>query len=388
MSANNTDPPESTSQPAPEDATPEDATPADAAPEDAAPADATPTLVSSAEKTPPKTVSNPPYILFFCMALIIPLLLLGLFFLFGKDFVEKKAAEGELVPLQLQLGIIQGLLGEIETYKKSLQGDVCTEPPLLPLMAPPLASASSGKSSSGAEGKSSSGADASALPANMSLPQAVEEATVMVLSKTSESESTGTAFFIAPGMLLTNSHVIENAAAQGGRIYITNKFLGGLVEATIIADSSQNSIRDYAILTVDLGASNSPAPLLLTPKSQKTERVSSWGYPSLLTDNDPSLDALNEGDTSSTPEIIYSEGVISVIQEQGGVPLLSHTAEVSHGNSGGPLVNQQGQVVGINTIIVIDENSNRQVNIALGSDDILAFISEEGITLPSESKGK
>jgi S1-C subfamily serine protease len=84
----------------------------------------------------------------------------------------------------------------------------------------------------------------------------------------------------------------------------------------------------------------------------------------------------------SVPELVYSEGVISVIQTmKGGMPIINHTADVSHGNSGGPLIGPQGEVLGINTAIRVDSESNRQVNVALGGSDVLSFLKENGVSL-------
>ena len=46
---------------------------------------------------------------------------------------------------------------------------------------------------------------------------------------------------------------------------------------------------------------------------------------------------------------------------------------------GGPLVNEKGDVIGINTFIRLDADSNRQTQTALGSDAIMGFLREKGI---------
>ena len=45
----------------------------------------------------------------------------------------------------------------------------------------------------------------------------------------------------------------------------------------------------------------------------------------------------------------------------------------------GPLVNEKGDVIGINTFIRLDADSNRQTQTALGSDAIMGFLREKGI---------
>lgn len=315
------------------------------------------------------------YVWLYVIGFLLPILLLCLFFLFGGNFSGKKTTVTQIKPLQLQVSILEGLQSEIDMYQAALDNDVCTAVPLPSAIPRPVAPGVA----------PTPGATSQSLE---TLPEMIEQATVMVLSDSPQSISSGTAFFIGQGLLLTNSHVVANVINGGGQVSVTSKTLGGLVEAKLVGHSDLNSLRDYALLTVELPSGNYPTPLPLTPEARRTQRVSSWGYPTLLTRNDPSLAALLEGDLSSTPEVIYSEGAISVIQEQGGLAMISHTAEVSQGNSGGPLVNEQGQVVGINTMIQVDDKSSRQVNIALSSSDILAFISELGLTLPIVSKGE
>src|SRR3546814_20097865 len=57
----------------------------------------------------------------------------------------------------------------------------------------------------------------------------------------------------------------------------------------------------------------------------------------------------NDYITPRTPT--RSEGNMSNLQTVDGVAMLIHTAKISRGNSGGPLVDQCGRIVGINTPI-------------------------------------
>jgi|GEM_PF-2395661 len=200
-------------------------------------------------------------------------------------------------------------------------------------------------------------------------PDSVEAATVLVV--VNGGESLGTGFFVAPDILVTNRHVVAGAKQP---TVLINAYMGSRKAAVIAV--SDGSDRDYAILRVEGG--NSPAPLPLCDV-RKTEKVSAWGFPDVVSYADPQYQAILLGDLSAVPEGVYSEGVVNVVRNTTPQMVL-HTAVISSGNSGGPLVNAEGCVVGINTSIEFDDESYRQTSVALASRDLAAFLEQNGIT--------
>jgi tetratricopeptide (TPR) repeat protein len=157
----------------------------------------------------------------------------------------------------------------------------------------------------------------------------------------------GSGFFVRPGEIMTNVHVIKGAhrveihTLEGkGRTYP--------VAGALAIDEEA----DLALLKVDLPAERSrPLPMTSTLPDEG-EQIFLIGNPLRL-----------EGSVSN--------GIVSAIRE---VPdlgrIIQVTAPVSHGNSGSPLFNMRGEVVGIVTVKV---TNGQNINLALGVSRIAAM---------------
>jgi S1-C subfamily serine protease len=209
----------------------------------------------------------------------------------------------------------------------------------------------------------------------------VEDATVFILAFDQAGNIvTGSGFFFAPNLVLTNKHVAEN---HGAGLFIINKKLRAPAQARMVAVSASPT-RDYAVLQVSVPAGAGITPLAFSTNVQRAEKVGAWGYPHAVSQNDPKYKALMTGQAITAPELSYSDGSVSAIHES-DPPRIVHTAPLSHGNSGGPLTDSNGNVLGINTLITLDNESYRQTSFALAASDILAFLKEHGMT-PVQAK--
>lgn len=323
---------------------------------------------------PPAVAAVPWYRRWGCLVPLILLLVLACllaWWLWSRWAGSQRASArlGSLV--EAQEGVNQALEDQIARLKAQLAGDVCAaKDQALPGPSRTLLP-------KGVVPEPPAGAPAAAAPRN--LAELLERSTVLVVSPTPDGQDAtmGTAFFVTPEVLLTNRHVVENAGPKG--VIITNRVLGQVRICKVVA-ISQEEARDYALLRLEGPTPAKVTPLGFTTGVQKLDHVVAAGYPGLITSDDPKLRALLlGGDAKAVPEMVFSAGEVAVILER-RVPLIVHTAVVSMGNSGGPLVDRCGRVVGINTMIKVDENSRHQGNYALASSDILAFLGQHGIS--------
>ena len=130
---------------------------------------------------------------------------------------------------------------------------------------------------------------------------------------------------------------------------------------------------------LDVGSGGGFPGLPLTTNFSRMSQVVAAGYPGVLLKTDTGFKQMLEGNLSAAPSLGFSQGIVTVIQNPEGVPVVVHTAAISQGNSGGPLVDSCGRVVGVNTYILADEDSFRTVNYALSSRALMTFLDDNGV---------
>ena len=156
----------------------------------------------------------------------------------------------------------------------------------------------------------------------------------------------GSGFVVAPGYIITNYHVVEvPPEASSADIYIVpHKDSGATYQPVQLVKPWVEG--DLALLAAP---SLKIAPLKLYLNPFKNERVVSMGYPD-VTDH-----LLNRSGTAllEPGDAYVTQGSIALFAstnpDGARVDTLFHTAPINHGNSGGPLLNECGQVVGVNT---------------------------------------
>ena len=209
----------------------------------------------------------------------------------------------------------------------------------------------------------------------LTIPQRLEQGTVLILAPVPGGAQQGTGFFINPDHVLTNRHVVANAIDD--MVMVANASLRGARRGMVVARSDAPGY-DFAVIKVMLAEGDQVPALPLSPTVNRTDKVSAWGFPALVSEQDPAYLRLLRGDFNAVPEVVFTDGVVNAILQTSPRNIV-HSAVVSQGNSGGPLVNEKGDVIGINTFIRLDADSNRQTQTALGSDAVMGFLRGKGI---------
>ena len=306
----------------------------------------------------------------------------------GPDQAQVKALEEQI---EKQKAANKQIEDQIALLKERLKTDVCTikdplgKAPATPAPAGALperkteappgpgkvtpAAASIDLPPTGAQGSGQGSGKAVGKMASAGLAQALEQATVLVVSAGGDS---GSGFFVAPNYVVTNHHVVARAA-PGTEALVLSKHLKTGYIGTVVA-TSQPGQADFAVIKVDDVPAGSVRPLPVAAEPAALSDVIAAGYPSIAIAQDRNLRRLLAGDLKAAPEVVLTKGTVSAIQnKERNTPMVLHSADISAGNSGGPLIDSCGRVVGINTYIVTSRQTTK-ANYALGSSWLAGFL--------------
>lgn len=181
----------------------------------------------------------------------------------------------------------------------------------------------------------------------------------------------GSGIAISPTRIVTNAHVVESAVQ-----YPNNVALG------VVPSEGQKSYaakliaidtaRDLAL--VEIAGARLPVAAVYSGPMEAGDDVVALGYPGNV-----DLATARSAADYITPRIpVRSEGNMSNMQAIDGVATLVHTAKISRGNSGGPLVDPCGRIVGINTFITRADDGDSPFAFAIATRELARFLTDAG----------
>lgn len=176
--------------------------------------------------------------------------------------------------------------------------------------------------------------------AESAIPSVVQ---IVVYDITGTQRGQGSGFFIAPGEILTNAHVVEGA--YSAEIFSDTEYYNQVTVLKSLEDV------DLALLSVDDRTE-------ITLKLEKERKIR------------PGECVITIGNPMGLEKTI-SDGLVSAIR---GIPgesqVIQISAPISPGSSGGPLLSQQGCVIGV---ISATLSEGQNLNFAIGIETIREF---------------
>jgi len=190
--------------------------------------------------------------------------------------------------------------------------------------------------------------------------------------------SHGSGFAVTPRIFVTNAHVIREALQDDSlRIGIVPSEGEDGAYGKPLAVSPRN---DLALIEITEGDLRLPPLTFAGGVSRDMGEVSAVGYP-MNVDVAQGLD-LNDIFRSQPP--VKSRGFLSGERPSLQFDTLLHTAPIARGNSGGPLLDGCGRVLGVNSFGADSDGSDAEFYFAVSLRELLPFLRENNLE-PSTS---
>jgi hypothetical protein len=185
----------------------------------------------------------------------------------------------------------------------------------------------------------------------------------------------GSGFAVAPDLVITNAHVVAPLAEdESMRVGIVPSQGKGGWFAKVVAYSAQ---KDLALLRLSEPGTLFPATLFTGPVTD-SEDVFAVGYPG----NVDVAQGLNANELMSPISPVKTHGAVSTGRTTKSFDTILHTAPIGSGNSGGPLLDACGRVIGANSFGTVSNTSaDSEFYFAVSIREITRFLHNAGINV-------
>lgn len=125
-----------------------------------------------------------------------------------------------------------------------------------------------------------------------------------------------------------------------------------------------NKTADYSVIKLDETVARPTVTLGFSKDLKITQQIYTLGFPSTVAN-------LQDSRTYTTEQVTITGSTVSNISTTNGVDYITHNANISNGNSGGPLVDESGRVIGINLY-----KTNDDYFLAAAIDQVAALLDD------------
>ena len=184
--------------------------------------------------------------------------------------------------------------------------------------------------------------------------------------------SHGTGFAVSSKMIVTNAHVVAEALHGG-------EFEGDRVIGIVPPDGDASAFArvvavdpgtDLALLAIEGSLRLPPLTLVGGRPGASGDAVTSVGYPM----NVDRAQGLSIEDIVRSQPPVKSRGFISGERPSRQFDTILHTAPIARGNSGGPLLDTCGRVLGVNSFGAESDGTDAEFYFAVSNRELIPFL--------------
>ncbi|MEW4447510.1 serine protease [Qipengyuania sp. JC766] len=183
----------------------------------------------------------------------------------------------------------------------------------------------------------------------------------------------GSGFAVSPTMVVTNNHVIEEAT-RDPRLRVGIVPSDG-AEGSFARIVSTRSESDLALLEITEGLRLPPLTLAGAVPADSSEAYA-VGYPM----NVDRAQGLSMGDLLRSQPPVKSRGFLSGTRPSREFDTILHTAAIGRGNSGGPLLDSCGRVLGVNSFGAETGGVDAEFFFAVSMQELRPFLRANGVS--------
>ena len=177
----------------------------------------------------------------------------------------------------------------------------------------------------------------------------------------------GSGFAVAPNRIVTNAHVVELAQRYPDNVVIgvvpsegSKSYQGKVI--------AYDADRDLAL--IEFTGTRLPPLTVYKGTAAEGDVLIALGYPG----NVDVATAQSAKDFITPQSPVRSQGGFAGMRSLQGTAMLLHTASIARGNSGGPLLDRCGRVLGVNAAITNGEAGDSNFAFAIAGTELATFL--------------
>ena len=181
----------------------------------------------------------------------------------------------------------------------------------------------------------------------------------------------GSGVVVAPGRVLTNAHVVELVRSEPNIMIVIIPSQGTRSYRGKVAAYSPGN--DLALVSFE--GADLPIATFYSGAPTDGEQVTAIGYPGAV----DRAQGMSIEDIIQPMSPVRTAGTVSAGRASKQFDTVLHTAPMATGNSGGPLVDSCGRVLGINSFGSLSDGNDAEYGFAVSNREIASFLRQASV---------